>query len=46
VAAITGTPSFVLGRGTSDQLGGELIVGAQPYAIFDAKIRGLPGTTP
>lgn len=44
-AGLTGTPSFVLGRGTSDPLRGELIVGAQPYAVFDAKIREILGTS-
>lgn len=45
-AAVTGTPSFVLGRGAADQVGGELIVGAQPYEVFDAKIRELLGAKP
>jgi predicted DsbA family dithiol-disulfide isomerase len=45
-AAITGTPSFVLGRGTGEQVAGELIVGAQPYEVFDARLRELLGAKP
>lgn len=45
-AAILGTPTFVLGRSTADRIGGELIVGAQPYEVFEARIRELLGTKP
>jgi protein-disulfide isomerase len=39
---ITGTPSFVLGPTVRDgPFVGTMIVGAQPYAVFDEKIRAL-----
>lgn len=40
-AGITGTPSFVLGRTAKDGLEGFKIVGAQPYAVFAARINEL-----
>jgi protein-disulfide isomerase len=40
-AGLTGTPSFVLGRTTGSGVEGVKIVGAQPYAVFDARIREL-----
>jgi protein-disulfide isomerase len=36
-----GTPSFVLGKSTTDGVDGELIVGAMPYQIFDQKLKEL-----
>jgi len=36
---VEGTPTFVLGRATPSGLDGVLIVGAQPFAAFDAKIK-------
>ena len=36
---IEGTPSFVLGRTAAQGLDGVLIVGAQPFQVFDAKIK-------
>jgi protein-disulfide isomerase len=36
---IEGTPSFVLGRTTPTGVSGILIVGAQPFQTFDAKIK-------
>lgn len=36
---ITGTPSFVLGKTTKDKVTGLKIVGARPYAVFDAHIK-------
>jgi protein-disulfide isomerase len=36
---IEGTPSFVLGRTTPTGVNGVLIVGAQPFQTFDAKIK-------
>jgi len=36
---IEGTPSFVLGRTTPGGVSGILIVGAQPFEAFDAKIK-------
>lgn len=45
-AGVTGTPSFVLGRGAADQVEGGLIVGAQPFEVFDARIRELLAAKP
>lgn len=36
-----GTPSFVLGKSTPDGVDGELIVGAQPYSVFQDKFKAL-----
>jgi protein-disulfide isomerase len=38
---VEGTPSFVLGRTAAQGLDGVLIVGAQPFSAFDAKIKEL-----
>lgn len=38
---INGTPSFAVGRTSSTGLDGILIVGALPYAAFDAKLKAL-----
>ena len=38
---IEGTPSFVLGRTSAQGVDGILIVGAQPFAAFDAKIKEM-----
>jgi protein-disulfide isomerase len=38
---ITATPSFVLGRTAADSIEGEKIVGALPYATFEARIEAL-----
>jgi protein-disulfide isomerase len=43
---ITGTPGFVLGRSSNHTLEGVKIVGAQPFALFDAKIKELLAGTP
>jgi protein-disulfide isomerase len=45
-AGLTGTPSFVVGRTAQDGFEGVKIVGAQPYAVFEAKIRELLNTRP
>jgi len=39
VAGVTGTPAFVLGRVQNGKIEGIRIVGAMPYAQFDAKIQ-------
>lgn len=39
-AGATGTPSFVIGP-SGDEVSGKLIVGAQPYAAFQAEIDAL-----
>jgi len=38
---MTGTPTFVIGRTAGSTLEGPMIVGALPYATFDAKLRDL-----
>ncbi|HZC81434.1 MAG TPA: thioredoxin domain-containing protein [Nitrospiraceae bacterium] len=43
---ITGTPGFVLGRSSKHTLEGIKIVGAQPFTLFDAKIKELLAGTP
>ncbi len=45
VAGVQGTPSFVIGRLENDKLQGVRLVGAMPYAQFDAKIQELLGET-
>ena len=40
---IEGTPSFVLGRTTPKGVDGVLVVGAQSFQTFDAKIKALLG---
>ncbi len=40
-AGINGTPSFVIGRLRNDRLEGVRLVGAMPYATFDAKLRQM-----
>jgi protein-disulfide isomerase len=41
VAGVQGTPSFVIGRLEDGMLKGVRLVGAQPYAQFDAKLQEL-----
>jgi protein-disulfide isomerase len=36
-----GTPAFVLGKSTPDGVDGEMIVGAQPYSLFEEKFKQL-----
>jgi protein-disulfide isomerase len=36
-----GTPTFVIGKSTADGVDGELVVGAQPYPVFDQKLKEL-----
>ena len=36
-----GTPAFVVGKSTPDGVDGELIVGAQPYNVFEEKFKSL-----
>jgi len=40
-AGATGTPSFVIGKSTGQEIEGKLIVGAQPYAAFQSEIDSL-----
>jgi protein-disulfide isomerase len=37
----TGTPTFVIGKSTADGVDGELMVGAQPYTVFEQKLKEL-----
>jgi len=45
VAGVQGTPSFVIGRLENDKLEGVRMVGAMPYAQFDAKLQEMLGQT-
>lgn len=38
---VEGTPTFLLGRTQPDSVEGPMIVGALPYALFDAKLKDL-----
>lgn len=40
-AGVSGTPTFVIGRAVGDHVDGVRVVGALPYAAFDAKIKEL-----
>jgi predicted DsbA family dithiol-disulfide isomerase len=35
---LTGTPSFIIGKTTSDEISGQVVIGAQPMNKFDAAI--------
>jgi protein-disulfide isomerase len=36
-----GTPAFVVGKSTAEGIEGDLVVGAQPYNIFELKLRSV-----
>jgi predicted DsbA family dithiol-disulfide isomerase len=36
-----GTPAFVVGKSTPDGVEGDMVVGAQPYALFQEKFKQL-----
>jgi len=36
-----GTPAFVIGKSTPEGVNGELMVGAQPFAMFDMRLKAL-----
>jgi predicted DsbA family dithiol-disulfide isomerase len=38
-----GTPSFVIGKSTPNGVDGELMVGAQPYGMFQMRLNALGG---
>jgi protein-disulfide isomerase len=40
---VEGTPTFVVGKTAPNSLEGPMIVGALPYAVFDAKLKALDG---
>jgi protein-disulfide isomerase len=42
---VSGTPGFVLGKTSPTGLEGPLVIGAQPYALFDAKLKQLLAET-
>lgn len=42
-AGVSGTPTFILGRMTDGYIDGIRIVGALPYAMFDAKMQSVIG---
>jgi len=37
----TGTPTFVVGKSTAEGVDGEVVIGAQPYQVFDEKLKEL-----
>ena len=37
----SGTPTFVVGKSTPDGVDGDVVIGAQPYAMFDQKLKEL-----
>jgi protein-disulfide isomerase len=45
-AGVSGTPTFVIGRTSASGLDGIRLVGAQPYAVFDAKLKDLLAAKP
>jgi protein-disulfide isomerase len=38
---LRGTPTFVLGRTSPETIDGVMVVGAQPFAVFDARLKAL-----
>jgi protein-disulfide isomerase len=38
-----GTPAFVIGKSTPDGVDGELMIGAQPYPMFETRLKALDG---
>ena len=38
-----GTPAFVIGKSTVEGVDGELLVGAQPYPVFEMRLKALEG---
>jgi len=43
---LTGTPSFIIGKSTSDVITGDVVIGAQPMNKFDAAISKALGEKP
>lgn len=43
---VDGTPAFVLGKRTPDGVDGVRVVGAQPFAVFDGKLKELLAAAP
>jgi protein-disulfide isomerase len=42
---ITGTPTFVIGRSAGTSIDGVKLIGAQPFAVFDARLRQVLSET-
>jgi protein-disulfide isomerase len=40
-AGVSGTPAFIIGRATAAGIDGVRVMGAQPYAAFEAKLKQL-----
>ncbi len=40
---VSGTPTFVMGKTTATAVEGPIMIGALPYAMFDAKLKSLLG---
>jgi len=40
-AGVSGTPTFIIGRTSANGLDGVRLVGAQPFAVFDARLKEL-----
>jgi hypothetical protein len=38
---VLGTPAFVIGKSTAAGVEGELLIGTQPYAVLDEKLKAL-----
>jgi predicted DsbA family dithiol-disulfide isomerase len=36
---INGTPAFLIGKATGDEVSGAIVVGAQPFSVFEAKLK-------
>jgi protein-disulfide isomerase len=36
---INGTPAFLIGKVTGDEVSGAIVVGAQPFSVFEAKLK-------
>jgi protein-disulfide isomerase len=43
---LTGTPSFIIGKTTKDEITGDVVIGAQPMNKFDAAITKAMGQKP
>ena len=39
-----GTPTFIVGKSVGNGVDGELVIGAMPFQMFDAKLKELQGT--
>jgi protein-disulfide isomerase len=41
---MNGTPSFLIGKATGEELAGAIVVGAQPFSFFEAKLKEAEAT--